>query len=171
MSCPVPIRTGFVMQLGDIYNQWKLFPCDQEGSAYASFTCPYTGQNTSMASMEQVGLVASIAANLSIDTSAPLVFQYQLNNQWVNFSLLDQIRIASTCCKLYRSGISDGYEPIMVCQERYVLCIVINKKMVDFQIQPTHDSEQLLLVRLAKSLPNFFAKWSFVNHASDFDHT
>jgi hypothetical protein len=120
--------------------------------------------------MEQVGLIASIAMNFAMDTMAPLVFQYQANNEWVNFSLLDQIKIASTCCKLYRVGLSDAYEPITVCQERYVLCVMINKKIVDFQMHPTHDSEQLLLVRLAKSPPNFFATWTFINHASDFDH-
>jgi hypothetical protein len=169
MICPVPIRTGYAMQLGDIYCQWKMFPCDYEGSVYASFTCPYTGQNTSMASMEQVGLVIGIATNLSIDTTTPLVFQYQMNNEWVNFSFIDQLGIASRCCKLYRAGISDGYEPVLVCQERYALCIVINKRLVDFQMQPVHDSERLLLARMTKSPPNFFATWTFVNHASDFD--
>ena len=66
MACPVPVRTGYLMQLCDIYNQWKSFPCDNEGTVYATFSCVYTSQTTSLAFMEQVHLVMDIAADLRL---------------------------------------------------------------------------------------------------------
>ena len=165
MYCPVPIRTGHLMQLRDIYFQWRVFPSDNEGTFYASFLCPVTGRNTSLSSIDSVSIVTNIAAGLHLDvTTTPLIFQFYHNGLWYPFSFTDQIVIASMCCKLHRSGATDGMETVLVCRGQYNISIVVNKKIADLQMQPVHDSSQTVLARLLDSMPNFFQSWTFINH-------
>jgi len=172
MTCPVPIRSGHVMQLRDVYSQWRMLPCDNEGMFYASFICPYTGHNTSLASIEQVNLIVKIAESLRLDVSTvPLVFQYKNNGQWTNFVLTDQIAIAAMCCKLHRSRATDAIESLTVCRGAFIFSVVINQKIVDLQMQATHDSSQTCSARLLDSLPNFFSFWSFINRSESLDDT
>jgi hypothetical protein len=165
MDCPVPIRTGYLMQLRDIYRQWLLFPSDNEGTLFASFVCPATGHNTSLATIEQVNMVLNIAADLQLNVSTtPLVFQYNHRGVWFPFSYCDQIAITSMCCKMHRAQVTDGIETLIVCNGRCNLSIVVNRKIADLQMQPVHDSVQIVLVRLLDSTPNFFQLWSFLTH-------
>ena len=165
MDCPVPIRTGYLMQLRDIYRQWLLFPSDNEGTLFASFVCPATGHNTSLATIEQVNMVLNIAADLQLNVSTtPLVFQYNHQGVWFPFSYSDQIAITSLCCKMHRAQVTDGIETLIVCNGRCNLSIVVNRKIADLQMQPVHDSVQIVLVRLLDSTPNFFQLWSFLTH-------
>ncbi len=161
MFCPVPIRTGFMMQLYDIYTQWKHSPCDNEGSFYATFQCPFTGQTTSLATSEQVYLMSRIAINLRVSMSLPLRFQHYSGGKWLDFSFYDQISIASVCCKLHRAGVVNGVENVMVCQGTMVLVIHLLNNVVDVQVQMTHNPVEATPARFMESTTPFFERWTF----------
>jgi hypothetical protein len=170
MRCPVPIRSGFLMQLRDIYKQWIQFPTDNEGTFYCPFLCPFSGCDTMLAASEQVNIVLTIAASLRLDVStAPLVFQYHHRGVWHNFCIIDQITITSMCCKLHRTKKTDGLESAYVCNSQFNLSIVVNKKIADLHMQAVHNSDQTHLVRLLDSTPNFFQLWTFISHPDQVD--
>lgn len=161
MLCPVPIRTGFMMQLYDVYTQWKNSACDNEGSFYATFQCPFTGQTTSLATSEQVYLLSKIAANLRISMAMPLRFQHFSRGKWVDFSFYDQIAIVSMCCKLHRTGTANAAENVLVCQGVLVLVVHILDNVVDLQVHATHNSSDSNPARLMEFVTAFFERWTF----------
>ena len=167
MICPVPTRAGHLMQLADVYSQWMNFPCDNEGTPFASFTCLQTGLTTSLACMEQVCLVLRIAADLQINVTTPFVCKYLSDREWIHFSYLDQITIAAMLCRMYRMGITDGIESVVVSRGYFVLTIHINKKEVDLQMQVLHDSNQTCSACLINYVPSFFKGWKFVNNSEN----
>ena len=161
MSCPVPIRTGRAVPLVDVYTYWRLFPCDNEGTFFSSFKCPYTGQNTSLASIEQVQLVHIIAMDLRLFAIPPLRFQHFSNGNWLDFTFIDQIIIAALCCKVYRLEATRTKENVMVCRGDFIFTIHTNDNVIDFNMQPVHNSTKLIPVCLMECVPNFFQRWSF----------
>ena len=165
MICPVPIRTGYLMQLYDVYTQWKTSPCDNEGTFYATIECPYSGRVTSLASSDQIYLLCRIALNLRVSMVLPLRFQYVSKGNMVDFSFHDQIAIASLCCKIYRSGVSNGVENIIVCQGAFVLSVHVLNNVVDLQIQATHNSNDSRSACLVAT--PFFDRWKFTDGMTD----
>jgi len=168
MQCPVPTRSGHVMQLRDIYKQWLEFPSENGTGFYATFVCPASGLDTMLASSEQVDLVLSIASSLRLDIStAPLIFQYKHHGTWHNFRVVDQIQITAMCCNLHRRKSLCGMNTTLVCGNDFNLTIVVTKKIADLYMQAVHNSDQLHTVRLLDSTPRFFWKWLFIAHPDE----
>ena len=167
MVCPVPTCGGYLIQLIDVYDHWKKFPCDYEGTTFASFICMQTGKTTSLANMDLVCLFLRIAADLRINVNMPFACKYRSNGQWVFFSYVDQITIASVLCKMYREGIVDGYENIMVSRGFFGLTIHICKNLVELQLQVMHDPDQTSKACFTSLVPDFFPRWNFVNNFAD----
>ena len=161
MTCPVPIRTGRLVPLVDIYQSWIRYPSDSEGTFFASFLCPYSTQLTSLGSAEEVDLIYNIASELRLFTTPPLRFQHFLNGSWVDFSFIDQITIAASCCKHYRLGTTRVVENVMVCQGDFIFKIHISDAVVDFQMQPVHNLAKTSPACLLEGMPGFFQRWSF----------
>lgn len=159
--CPVPTRSGHVIQLSDVYQHWVRFPCDNEGTVFASFPCPFTGQLTSLSSMEQVNLIYNIAADLQLFMTPPLRFQYLISGKWIDFLFVDQIAIASVCCKLYRQGIGRVVEKVLVCHGDFLFSIHITNDVLDFQMQPVHNTGKITPACLQEAVPGFFQRWVF----------
>jgi hypothetical protein len=115
MDCPVIIRTGFILPLMDVFTFWRNNPCDNEGTYYASFPCPRTRKITSLAPTEIVVCMYRVAMDLELRMTPPFKFQYNAEGQWMDFDFIDQISITSLCCKIYRHGVTDASEVILVC--------------------------------------------------------
>ena len=165
--CPVPMRTGHVIQLLDVYQHWIRFPCDNEGTIFASFACPISGQLTSLASVEQVNLIYNIAIDLQLFMTPPLRFQYQIGGKWIDFSFIDQIAIASACCKLYRLGVTRVVEKVLVCHGDFIFSIHVIDNVLDFQMQPVHNMAKISPACLQEAVPGFFQRWVFQNTSAD----
>ena len=163
MVCPVPLRTGVLMQLGDVYAQWKTYPSDHEGTYYASILCPYSGKSTSLASLDQLYLIDRIAVGLRVSMMLPFKFQHKTSTGvWVDFPLFDQIAIASICCKNYRSGNSSCMDSIAVCGTEFVLHMHVLNNSVDFQMHSTFNpcDTRAVCVHLHYSAA-LFERWTF----------
>ena len=166
MVCPVPTRTGNLMQLCDIYAQWKTYPSENEGTYYSTFTCPYSDRCTTLASSEQVSLIYRIASQLQIAVHPPIQFQYVNSvGVWTSFSFKDQIAIASACCKLYRQGVSSGMEAVAVCNTEYLLVVHLLENSVDFQMQSTVIADVSRQVSAHVGPWNLFDRWTFHGNA------
>ena len=163
MACPVPIRTGRLMSLLDIYKLWIRYPSDNEGTFFATIVCPFTKQITSLASVEEVTLLHSIAMDLRLFTMPPLRFQYYINGNWIDFSFIDQIVIAALCCKHYRVNMRGVViESVMVCNTNYVFTIHIVDNVVDFQVQSLQNRAVAAPACLYETVVvDFFQRWSY----------
>jgi hypothetical protein len=161
MVCPVPIRTGRLVPLIEVYQSWVRYPADNEGTFFTSFLCPYTTQLSSLASAEEVILLHNIAAELRLFVMPPLRFQHFLNGNWIDFSFVDQITIAAMCCKHYRLGTSRVVENVMVCHGDFIFKIHISDNVVDFQMQPVHNVTKTSPACLLEGVNGFFQRWTF----------
>jgi predicted transcriptional regulator len=168
MVCPVPTRTGRMVQLLEVYKHWIQFPCDNEGTWFASFFCPFTSQFTSLASVDQILLTHSIAIDLQLYVIPPLRFQYLIGGTWVDFSFIDQICIASLCCKIHRQGVNRVTENLLVCHGDYLLSIhVTSDATVDLQMKPAHNVGKILPACLHEGVVGFFPRWTFTSPQTD----
>ena len=71
MVCPVPIRTGRLVPLIEVYQSWVRYPADNEGTFFTSFLCPYTTQAAGAGRRGWVGWVRrSLAAARTARCSA-----------------------------------------------------------------------------------------------------
>ena len=164
MICPVPIRSGHLMQLSDVYAQWKLYPSENEGTFYSTFICPYTGVCTSLASTEQVTLISHIASRLNVSIEPPFQFFYRNEvSMWIPFSLHDQISIASLALKIYRSGDSCAMEHLMVCKDQFYITLHVLEHSIDFQKQSTtkHGQTREMCIVFGGGPRLFFERWTF----------
>lgn len=106
MLCPVPIRTGFIMELQDIFERWKTtMSIDFQGTALATFVCPHTGEHTMLASREIIHMMHQIAADIRISYRPAARMQYMDGTSVREFLIMDQIAIMSMCCYLYRAQV------------------------------------------------------------------
>jgi uncharacterized protein YdcH (DUF465 family) len=167
MACPVPIRTGRLVPLIEVYQSWIRYPSDNEGTFFATFVCPYTTRLTSLASAEEVTLLHGIASELRLFTIPPLRFQYYINGSWIDFSFVDQIIIAAVCCKLYRLGTSRAVENVMVCHGDFIFKVHVSNNLVDFQMQPVHNRAKTVPACLLECVTDFFQRWTFPTGGDD----
>jgi hypothetical protein len=170
MAFPVPIRTGRIMSLIDIYKSWTRYPSDNEGTFFATIVCPFTKQITSLASVEEVTLLHSIASDLRLYTIPPLRFQYYMNGGWIDFTIIDQIVIAALCCKLYRHGTSRTVENVMVKNNDFIFMMQISDNEVDFQMQSVQNRTKTIPACLVECVPpDFFQRWTFSTGSSGYE--
>jgi hypothetical protein len=161
MVCPVPIRTGRLVSLLDIYKSSIRYPSDNEGTFFATFVCPDVKRITSLASVEEVTLLHGIAVDLRLFTIPPLRFQYYINGSWIDFPFVDQIVIAAVCCKHYRVGTSRGTENVMVLNGDFIFTMDISNNMVTFQMQKVNNRAMTISACLFEGVPDFFQRWAF----------
>ena len=161
MQCPIPLRSGALIPLKDVYTQWKAIPCENAGTYFSTVQCPETNQVTMICAIEQVLMIHDIASDLQLNLALPLRFQYFDNGTWVNFYLQDQIAIASTCCRLYRLGVTNAEESMMVRHKVCNLFIHILDSKVDFQITSVNNSDDINSVCLVSDGFEFFERWTF----------
>jgi hypothetical protein len=149
------------MQLLDVYQSWLRFPADNEGMYFTTILCPYSTRLTTLASAEELLLIHSIASELRLYVVPPLRFQYFMNGNWLDFTLVDQISIAAMCCKHYRLGTTRTVENVLVCHGDYMFKIHITDNVVDFRMQPTHNMAKSSQACLMEAVPDFFQRWTY----------
>jgi peptidoglycan hydrolase CwlO-like protein len=159
MDCPVPVRSGYLVSLGTVYQSWIRSPPEAEGTFFATFTCPYSRAITSLTSAEMVSMISNIAAELNLMVLPPLRFQHLVNGNLVDFSIVDQIVIAAMCIKHYRLNSRHVTDQVYVDRGMSTFKLFITENSMDFQMIGTNTSKnwQAYLVDTC----SFFHQWTF----------
>lgn len=161
MTCPVPMMNGNLIQLLDVYECWKLNACCNEGTYFAGFTCPYTGVLTSLASPEMVSLIHRMASDLELSNEPPFRFLYPSDGGGVlDFNIVDQILLASVCCKVYRSGAATCTERVFIPSVSVFFTVSVVDNVAEFTAcQVRASSESRTMRCMFDGLAAFFERW------------
>ena len=164
MACPVPVRSGCIVELHEVYRQWSSVPPQDDGSFNATFRCPITNFLTALQPMEIVNMVHDIASDLKLDVAPPFRFQFKKEDAWVDFPFTDQIAIASKCFMLYRSGFENGVGRVLVRDEAFSVIMRLNQSSMEIVMTLLAGKEDATPVLFVPGPEPVFERWKFVAH-------
>ena len=168
--CPIPTRDGRILSLSAILKQWKTTQGDNEGEISATFT--YAGDQTSIASHEQVSLIRNIANDVGVDMTSPIHLQYtQGANTTECHDILfnEQLHIFSKVCKLIRRKAPNAYDKLVVNVRSHMLCIKSSfvedsdrPHLISFELlDHGHPQDTVMEVKILINDPTVFPEVTF----------
>ena len=130
MVCPIPTRSGYLMPIRDIINEWMHHPGDFQGEVHATFRCKMSGGDNSIASAEYLTLIRKIAKDMGISLKSPVsIYIRQGNDPYHEVLFFEQLRVISTLCKMYRAREKEPEERILLYQgQRYFHAKLLKSK-------------------------------------------
>ena len=145
--CPVPTKSGYIDSFRNIVQYWMSNPTESEGELHATFPCRITGYATALASIEQIYLIHSIAADMSLPLQPPFVLQCQGDSEdcWEELAFHEQLAMAATICKIYRrKSVNAEVDHHIVMSGRYVLSFSFTQApdtshVMNFHLTPLGD--------------------------------
>ena len=131
MVCPIPTRSGYLMPIREIIDEWLNRPGDFQGEVHATFRCKVSGGDNSIASAEYLTLIRKIAKDMGITLKAPVsIYIRQGNDPYHDVLFFEQLRVISTMCKMYRAREKEPEERILLYQgQRYFHAKMIKNKV------------------------------------------
>jgi hypothetical protein len=129
MICPVPTRTGRIIPLQLIINEWKIRAGDFQGKEHATFRCAISGCDDEIGSAEQIAMIRKFARDMGLNMKAPIRISISQDTQgFVDLPFFDQLRIISTMCKMFRTrDTEDSEERVFLLKGHRCFIIKLSK--------------------------------------------
>lgn len=162
--CPVPTTSGYVDSFRNIILFWQSNPSDSEGKLNASFVCAMTGYSTSIASVEQIYLIRSIAADLHLPLQPPFLLQFRDCDEWIELPFHEQLAMASMVCKIFRRRTVDpSVDHQIVMGGQFILTTTLKDSVMDFHLTPLNRASPPPTTRIILTEPMLFDGMEFAN--------